>query len=135
VEARKALGIALRTTETVKQLTERLALTSVVDQQVRDIFAAVWPVKAGEDGDAEIEVKNRNAERAFALYEASPNLDGIRGTAWGAVNAVTEYLDHGVTYHGRTGSDVTDVRAESLMFGSGHLAKERAIKAALVAAK
>ncbi len=135
IQARKALGIALKSTETVKQLTERLALTNVVDEQVKAIFAAAWPTKASEDSDEEAERKNRNAERAFALYESSPNLDGIRGTAWGAYNAVTEYLDHDVDYHGRKGSDVSDVRAESLLFGSGHKAKERALRAALVLAK
>lgn len=135
IEARKALGIALKSTETVKQLTERLALASVVDAQVKAIFEATWPTKVSEDSDEEVERKNRNVERALALYEASPNLDGIRGTAWGAYNAVTEYLDHEVAYHGRKGSEVTDVRAESLLFGAGHQAKERALRAALAAAK
>lgn len=134
-EARKALGISLKSTETVKQMTERLALTNVVDKQVKAIFEAAWPVKVAEDSDEAVETKNRKAERAFALYEGSPTMDGIRGTAWGAYNAVTETLDHEVAYHGRKRQTDDEARATSLLFGEGHDAKERALKAALAIAK
>jgi phage/plasmid-like protein (TIGR03299 family) len=134
IEARKALGIALRSVETVKELTNRLALTKIVDSQLRDILEKTWPVKADDSEDATEKV-SRHVERTFELYETSPNLEGIRGTAWGAYNAVTEYLDHGVTYHGRARQDDSDARADSLLFGTGHDAKERALKAALALAK
>lgn len=134
VEARKALGIALKTTETVKQVAERLALTKLVDSQIKDILAKTWPVKAGADSDAKIEDMSRHAERAFALYEGSPTMEGIRGTAWGAVNAVTEYLDHYAKYKARY-VEPTDARAQSLLFGTAHDAKERAVKAALAVSK
>lgn len=129
-QARQALGIAFRDTETVKAITERLALTRVVDAQVRDILAAAWPVRSA-DGDEERERQTRNAERAFTLYEESPNLDGIRGTAWGAYNAVTEYLDHAAPYRGGARQDVLDRKADSLLFGAASAAKDKALGAAL----
>lgn len=131
-EARKALGIALKTTETVEQITQKLALTKVVDSQVREIFEKAWPVKASEDSDEAVEVKSRHVERAFANYQASETLEGIRGTAWGALQAGTEYVDWGISYHGRRLS-AEDARAESLLFGTAHETKERLIKAALAA--
>jgi phage/plasmid-like protein (TIGR03299 family) len=130
-EARKALGIALKSAETVGQLTERLALTKVLDDQVKAIFAKAWPVHAGADSDAKIEDTSRHLDRAYALYQASPNLEGIRGTAWGAYNAVTEYVDHEVTYRARQGQSNGDLKAASILFGPSHDVKERALKAAL----
>lgn len=134
IEARAALGIAFKETEVVKEMVNALAMAKVVDAQVAEILKATWPVKA-KDGEEVVEKQTRHFDRTLELYEASPNLDGIRGTAWGAYNAVTEYLDHGLTYHGRKRQSDDDARADSLLFGSSRSAKERALKAALVLTK
>ncbi len=128
--ARQALGIAFKDTETVKELTSALATTNIVDAQVRAILDAAWPVTV-DDSDEAVEDKVTLADKAYALYEASPNLDGIRGTAWGAYNAVTEYLDHASVYRGGPRSDASEARAASLLFGRSRDAKERALKTAL----
>lgn len=129
-EARKALRIAFKNTEIVKGLTKQLAKTKIVDAQVLEILKAAWPVDEAREGDEAVEVKNRSLDQAFELYQASPNLEGIRGTAWGAYNAITEYVDHGMKYHGRFLDD-GDVRATSLLEGIGANTKKRALVAAL----
>ncbi len=43
-----------------------------------------------------------------------------KGTAWGAFNAVAEYVDH------VRGSDELEKRANSLLFGSGAALKQAA---------
>lgn len=127
-EARKALGIAFKNTEIVKELTAKLASTKLLDKQVREIFeGSVWPL----DPDlTDIAKDKHHSALAFQNYLSSPNLEGIRGTAWGAYNAVTEHVDHGTTYRGRT-SSAEDVRADALLFGGGRAAKERALTALL----
>lgn len=47
-------------------------------------------------------------------------LDGVQGTAWGFLNAVTEYADH----HARATSD--DNRRNSAWFGAGDALKDKA---------
>ena len=51
---------------------------------------------------------------------------GTRGTAWGLVNAVTEYVDH----HRRARS--SDYRLDSAWFGQGATLKQRAMHKSLI---
>lgn len=53
-------------------------------------------------------------------------LPGARNTAWGLVNAMTEYVDH----HRRARNQ--DYRLDSAWFGQGALLKRRALDQALV---
>jgi len=62
-----------------------------------------------------------------ALYRNSPTLTRIRGTAWAAFNAVTEYIDH------VRGTD--DVATRSATEGHGAQVKARAWKEAMVLVK
>ncbi len=49
-------------------------------------------------------------------------LDGVRGTRWGLMNAVTEYLDH----HSPARSD--DARLNSAWFGNGDAIKQKTVE-------
>lgn len=67
--------------------------------------------------------------RIRSLFEGAgkgSDLTGRAGTAWGAVNAVTEYFDHWAP------RSTTDHRLESAWFGDGAKAKDAAMSAALV---
>ena len=97
--------------------------TKVSDEQVLDIFRKrVWPMKDSIlDSDALTE--NHASTQAFQNYLTSPTIDGIRGTAWGAFNAVTEYTNHLQDYR-RNGSadpekDAVEARSEAVLFGTG----------------
>jgi len=135
-EARRSLGIAFKQSQEVKALTTILARKRLVDDQVREILEkAVWPV-SGDSGKV-----SRHAAAAYEDYLESPTLDGIRGTAWGAYNAVTEYLDHVLDYkdaarrtEGRR-QPADEVRAEYLIDGRGAEVKNRALRALVTAAK
>jgi hypothetical protein len=49
-------------------------------------------------------------------------LDGVRGTRWGLLNSITEYLDH----HSPARSD--DARLNSAWFGGGDAIKNKAVE-------
>ena len=55
----------------------------------------------------------------------------IRGTAWGAFNAVTEYVDHVVEYGAGKVNTADDIRGESILFGTGQSRKDKALAALL----
>lgn len=120
--ARKALGISFKNVEFVKGITTTLARKQLVDSQVREIFEKVWPI----DEDASEAIRDKaKATQAFLNYQTSDTLEGIRGTAWGALNAATELLDHEVIYKARTRGTAEDTRFDNLMFGDGADSKER----------
>lgn len=131
-EARKALGIAFRNTETVQEVATRLAGKSLVDRQVQELFEKVWPIS---DEATEAVRERAHATLAFENYLGSPTVDAIRGTAWGALQGLTEYVDHEIAYKSKTRGDNLDARADSLIYGAGEGAKVRATKELLKLAK
>ena len=127
--AREALGIAFRHNEQVATVVNKLATTKVVDQQVQDIFKALWPLS----DEASDSVKERSMfTKAWDNYQASETLDGIRGTAWGALNAVTEVVDHLSNYRpvsdGIQAGDTQQLRTLSTMLEQGERRKEQALR-------
>src|SRR5262249_25041768 len=73
--------------------------------------------------------QRRILESCFRLFEEGKGaeLPGVRGTLWGAYNAVTEYL----AYERRKGQDT---RLAPLWFGEGARTHHRALAAALAVA-
>ena len=53
------------------------------------------------------------------------HLDAAKGTAWGLLNAVTEYVDH------ERRARSTEYRVDSAWFGQGAVIKQRALDTAL----
>lgn len=131
--AREALGIAFKNVEAVTELVNRLALTRVTDEQVQEIFrTAVWPLS---EAAGEIRSENHASTKAFENYLTSETVDGIRGTAWGALSAVTEFIDHETEYKGRGQTKPEDVKAMSILWGRGAEKEEAAIRALTKLAK
>jgi phage/plasmid-like protein (TIGR03299 family) len=68
---------------------------------------------------------DREYASIMALYESAPgqDLDTAKGTVWGALNAVTYYVDH-------VRSTGAGARLDSAWFGAGSALKDRAWTAA-----
>ena len=70
-------------------------------------------------------------DRLLELETSETNTTGgIGGTAWGAFNTVTEYLDHAWVYD-RKGEKVNEKRVESALLGTGMRMKDRAWQGAI----
>jgi phage/plasmid-like protein (TIGR03299 family) len=124
--ARQALGITFTYLDGFKEAAEALSLKKVVDEQVDEILrTAVWPTEA----ESPAQLALTSAGKAIELYHSSPTLEGIRGTAWGVLNAVAEYADHEAVFKSRGVSTAADIRANSILWGEAHYAKDRAMKA------
>ena len=70
-------------------------------------------------------------KQMLALYDggAGHDIPGVRGTAWAAYNAVTEYTDH--VYPVLASGAVSQIRQQSVLFGAYAGVKSRALEAAL----
>jgi hypothetical protein len=79
-------------------------------------------------GLPEVLPNERALRKVQELYEGrgrGSQLESARGTAWGLLNAVTEYVDH----ERRARSN--EYRLDSAWFGQGAQIKQRALDAAL----
>lgn len=127
--ARQALGIAFNYDAAFEKAATRLLSKKLVDAQVQDIFrSAVWPID--EEQASEGRLESHPSTLAFETYKNADNLAQIRGTAWGALNAVAEFVDHEQEYRGRFDS-AADVRANSILWGTAQAKKQAAFNALL----
>lgn len=139
--ARETLGIILNETERVEGMI--MAMKAITLNQVEtysfmlDVFNATFgEVDSTSDDEA---AKKAVARRDKVLAQWKANLEnenqdlpGIRGTAWAAYNAITEYHDH---QRGRFRPiSETDSRIHSNLWGVSHRSKAIAFKAAMALA-
>jgi len=106
----------------------------VDDRQVRNIFKAVWSLPStieempehllsqGEKRQRTIALAGR--ESAWSIYSESPTQENIRGTAFGAWQAVIEHADH-------RASGGSDKRAIATISGRNDRIKDKALELVL----
>ncbi|WNM70148.1 protein of unknown function DUF932 [Myxococcus phage Mx1] len=131
-EAHKAVIQANKYYEMFGQMANALVSTKYSARQMRELAEKLFPVKLAEgeviegkiitDDDVSTRTKN-NREALVSLMETGMGHKetGIVGTAWGALQAVTEYADHHRTTRGHGGNKVTEslMRTEQAWFGAG----------------
>jgi phage/plasmid-like protein (TIGR03299 family) len=92
-KAREALDFSFKYVGAMQEEAERLINTSMTNAQ----FEAIVEREFGAPEDAPASTKTRADKRLaeiFELYADASTQDGIRGTAWAGLNALTEWADH-----------------------------------------
>jgi len=122
---KESLGIGLsawdRFIGNLKSLSKRPVSPEEAQQYFHDVLNEPLP---GDD-DAQV---SRAMQQVTALYSGAglgSLLSGSRHTAWGLVNAMTEYVDH------RRRARSQDYRLDSAWFGQGAQLKQKALDTAL----
>lgn len=126
-----------------KDIFRKMAAKPITQIGAIKFFEEIFPDP--EDSDSDAAQKKRTL--CFELFETGLGADipGVRGTVWGAYNAVTEAVDHRL---GRSAAAVADdliasafktgkvqeTRANSVLFGDGSLIKKRAMSTAMAMA-
>jgi phage/plasmid-like protein (TIGR03299 family) len=157
-EAREALGLARKATEETQAAYKRLLARALTTTEARDYFASLFPypaaAQAGETTETTIArlmggASSSARDIAKAAREAMERVDETRDvlahllargkgasmagqTAWGAYNAVTEFVDH--VYPVKANGDVSSTRQQSALFGSYADLKADAFDSALALA-
>jgi len=121
---KRQLGIAISSWDgfmvRMKALSERKLNKPAVETYLRRVLT--YSSANATDRDA-LAVNERAIKAVGQLYEGSghgAHLPSASSTAWGLLNAVTEYTDH----HRRARSD--DHRRDAAWFGAGATLKQRA---------
>ena len=119
-----SLGLGLSHWEEFKAQTKALAQREVAPEEALRFFSDLL----AQPLDEESIILTPPVQRLNELYQGAgmgAELTSSRNTAWGLVNAVTEYIDH----HRRARSQ--DHRLDSAWFGQGAQLKTRALNQAL----
>lgn len=132
-QAREVLGLAQAEFDEYGQKARALSFREYRRQQEVDEFiAGVLGVKAMEDM-----TKQQKTVRSTILdlieTGRGTDLPGVKGTYWGLLNAVTEYVDHERSSRVINGNNADEVRLEAVTWGGGAAMKQRAFELALAA--
>ena len=132
---REALGIINKSYIELEEKLQRLAKVKVSDSAFEGFIASL-----GFDTEATKGKGKGAVDTLKALWGGEgmgADLSTAKGTAWGALNAVTQYVDHErstrVTQAGSFKSEA-EARLASQWFGSGLALKEKALEKALLIA-
>lgn len=140
--ARQALGILVKQSEVFGEEIKHMAKVKFSRDQVAGYFEACYKAMFGAIPDEELadadEDKAKQRDRKLShrektlsswnilLESEKQNIKGIEGTAWSALNAITEWSDH---ERGRFGPvQESDGRVHSNLFGVSYLDKRKALK-------
>ncbi|WP_416242935.1 DUF932 domain-containing protein [Azospira sp. APE16] len=125
---KQQLGIAVSHWDGFMYRMRTLAERKVKSHEAMNYFLKVI-CEAPASATEPLKLANERAlKRVQALYEGQgrgSELEAAKQTAWGLLNAVTEYVDH----ERRARSD--EYRMDSAWFGQGAAIKQRALDAAL----
>lgn len=104
-EAHAILGMRNRRAEEMARQAEHMVETTMDDGAFQDFLAELMPISEPDTPAATMIADRRSS--VTRLWSEASNLDAIRGTRWGALQAVIEYADHGRDFK----SDETRLKA------------------------
>ena len=93
VQARQALGLTFAYADEFEKQANELFKQSITDKQFSDLIRSIYP-KPEEATKAALTKWENKVVVIDDLYHNSPTNATIKGTAWGAFNALTERLDY-----------------------------------------
>lgn len=97
-QAREALKLSYDYSDTFALMGEELVNTKISDRQFDQFLKTLIPDVEDTDKTRAVNNVKRARRGIFEVYTEADNLGNIRGTAWGAFNAVAEYNEHVKSY-------------------------------------
>lgn len=125
---KQQLGIAVSQWDTFMYRMRTLAERKVKSHEAMNYFLRVLCDTPAANGEQVTLSNERALKKVQSLYEGAghgADLEAAKGTAWGLLNAVTEYVDH------EKRARSSEHRIDSAWFGQGAVLKQRALDAAL----
>lgn len=91
-EAEITLGFAEKYMDELTETAERLANTSLSDDDIQAIVAEMFPVT--EDSPERTKANMQKAKTEFMVAYYMPDIEKFRNTAWGLLNATSDWMSH-----------------------------------------
>lgn len=126
-QAKEHLGIAKERLDAIKHDAHALSEITLAQPDAVKLLAKIFD----KDESQPLNQQNRAINRMITLWEGAgkgADLPAARGTAWGLLNAVTQYIDH---EYGRS----VNSRLTNAWLGTGDVQKRKALVTLLAASK
>lgn len=94
-EAAHILGMRDKRSEELAKQGEWLVEQEISDAEFNGFLEALLPIDENANETPAATMRKNRREDVAGVYFNAKNLDPIRGTRWGALQAVAEYSDHG----------------------------------------
>lgn len=94
-EAKYTLGLANKYMTELNEEAERLARVKISDNEIEAIFDTLFPVDINKDSERKINNVSIMKDNFMQCYNAG-DIAQFRGTAYGAVNAMSDLISHRV---------------------------------------
>ena len=91
-EATRTLELSNKYMEELNVAAERLANTSLTNDQLMAIVAEMFPIN--EDGSHRQLANMEKAKKEFMIAYYMPDIAQFRNTAWGMINAISDWCGH-----------------------------------------
>ena len=126
-EAQRVLGLTNTHMDEFEKMAQELFATSITNQQFDKIVESLYPAPDTATKGAQTMYSNK-IDLIKAIYLNAPTQDGIRGTAWGALNALTERIDY---FRNPRGGNIEGVASAASGFEAGVNAEKARILSAV----
>lgn len=93
LEARKALGVSFRYTDTIAEIGERLIQQTITDGQIDEWLTKVMPIPE-DPTDRQITLVENKRAAVRSTLNTAPDLADIKDTRWGFLQAVSDWENH-----------------------------------------
>ncbi|NQT91432.1 MAG: DUF932 domain-containing protein [Lentisphaerae bacterium] len=129
-EAKRVLLHAKAYYEAYAEAGTAMLETRITGQQLHGYFETLYPDPAPNVKTNRVNQRAANVRDTLEdLHSTGPGAERIRGTAWGAFNAVSRFADHGMALRDSTSN------TKNIWFGAGSRLKQRAFDNALALVK
>ena len=120
-QARETLGLVFKYQEAFEKEVAELISRDYSDSQFEQFVERVFPL-ADDAKIPQVTKVLQTREEVLGIWNGTTQ-DEIKGTQWGAYNAIAEYADW---FKQVRGSHAVDLRAERILSGAGEAIKEKA---------
>jgi phage/plasmid-like protein (TIGR03299 family) len=93
-EARRVLGLTFGHMDNFEVIARQLFEVEIDNKRFHEIISAVYPMPDSSAGKASLTKWESKVDLITDIYHQSPTMTNIKGTAWGALNAMTERIDY-----------------------------------------
>lgn len=93
-EAREVMRAALGYTEEFKMLAEELAAIKVPKIKEEKVLELMFPINETKDSERKVQSIMERRSSVSSLFHNDNDLQNFKGTAWGMLNAYSDYITH-----------------------------------------
>ena len=123
-QVKRRLGISVSAWDDFMYRLKALSERRITRKTAEKVFRTVFTDVNHPSGDLRVKANEQAMKKAMVLYDGAgrgADLPSARSTAYGLLNAVTEFVDH------ERRARSTDNRLDSAWFGKGAQLKQRAL--------